>query len=403
MLTRRTTLAALLALPLGPALAASVDPTHWPAIAAAARGQTVYWNAWAGETRINAYIAWAGREMERRFGVRVVHVKLSDTAEAVARVVAEKAAGTLSGGAVDLIWINGANFASMRRNGLLFGPWAERLPNFALTDPADHPEVRQDFTVPTDGYEAPWGRAQLVFFYDSATLPAPPRTVPALAAWAHAHPGRFTYPLPPDFLGTTFLKQLLLDLVADRGALYRPVQDATFAGYTAPLWAYLDDLRPVLWRKGRVFPANSAELRRLVADNETTIGFSFDPASAQAAIAAGELPASVRSFVLAGGTVGNVNFLAIPFNAAHRQGAMVLANFLLSPAAQARKQDPAVMGSATVLAVDKLPPADRALFDRIDLGPATPRPQQLGRLIPEPHPSWMGHLATAWAQRYTGT
>ena len=140
-----------------------------------------------------------------------------------------------------------------------------------------------------------------------------------------------------------------------------------------------------------------------MADNETTIGFSFDPASAQAAIAAGELPASVRSFVLAGGTVGNVNFLAIPFNAAHRQGAMVLANFLLSPAAQARKQDPAVMGGATVLAVDKLPPADRALFDRIDLGPATPRPQQLGPLIPEPHPSWMGQLATAWAQRYTGT
>lgn len=182
MLTRRTTLAALLALPLAPALAAPVAPRHWPAIAAAARGQTVYWNAWAGEQRINAYIAWAGREAARRFGVSVVHVKLSDTAKAVARVVAEKAAGTVSGSAEDLIWINGANFASMKRNGLLFGPWAESLPNFALTDSAVHPEVRQDFTVPTDGYEAPWGRAQMVFFYDSATLPTPPLMVQALAA-----------------------------------------------------------------------------------------------------------------------------------------------------------------------------------------------------------------------------
>jgi putative thiamine transport system substrate-binding protein len=405
MLTRRTTLGALVSSPLLPAIAQAttrIDSKRWPVVQAAAHRQTVYWNAWAGEPRVNDYIAWAGREAARRFGVKVVHVKLSDTAEAVARVIAEKAAGTLSDGAVDLIWINGANFASMKRNGLLFGPWAEDLPNFALTDPAHHPEMRQDFTVPVDGYEAPWGRAQLVFFYDSATLPTPPLTVQALRLWARANPGRFTYPLPPDFLGTTFLKQALLDLVADRAPLYRPVGEAEFTVTTAPLWGFLDGLHPFLWRKGRIFPANSADLRRLVADRETSIGFSFDPASAQAAIAAGELPTSVRSFVLTGGTVGNVNFLAIPFNAAHREGAMVLANFLLSPEAQARKQDPTVMGGTTVLAVDKLPPAGRALFERIELGTATPRPQQLGQVIPEPHPSWMGRLATAWAQRYTG-
>jgi putative thiamine transport system substrate-binding protein len=399
MPTRRTTLAALLAMPI--ATAATARPQQWPAVQQAARGQTVYWNAWAGEQRVNDYIAWTGRELLARFGVTVVHVKLSDTAEAVSRVVAEKAAGTLAGGAVDLIWINGANFAAMRARGLLFGPWAEDLPNFALTDPDHHPEMRQDFTVPVQGYEAPWGRAQLVFFYDSAAVAAPPPTVEALLAWARANPGRFTYPLPPDFLGSSFLKQALLDLIADRAPLYQPVIEANFAAETAPLWAFLDALHPNLWREGRIFPANSADLRRLVADNETSIGFSFDPASAQAAIAAGELPASVRSFVLAGGTVGNVNFLAIPFNAAHREGAMVLANFLLSPEAQARKQDPAVLGGATVLAVETLAPADQVLFDRIKLGPATPRPQELGHLIPEPHPSWMGHLATAWVSRYT--
>jgi putative thiamine transport system substrate-binding protein len=54
----------------------------------AARGQTVYFNAWGGAREINDYIAWAGEEVQRRYGVTLVHVKLTDTSEAVARVVA---------------------------------------------------------------------------------------------------------------------------------------------------------------------------------------------------------------------------------------------------------------------------------------------------------------------------
>ena len=94
----------------------------WEETVTRARGQTVFWNAWAGDERINDYIAWAGEQVINRYGVKVQHVKLSDTAEAVSRVVAEKAAGRTQGGSVDLIWINGENFASMKENELLFGP-----------------------------------------------------------------------------------------------------------------------------------------------------------------------------------------------------------------------------------------------------------------------------------------
>src|SRR3546814_2350819 len=38
-------------------------------------------------------------------------------------------------------------------------------------------------------------------------LAEPPKTIPAFAGWAAAHPSRFTYPAPPDFIGSTFLKQ----------------------------------------------------------------------------------------------------------------------------------------------------------------------------------------------------
>ncbi len=62
----------------------------WDQALARARGQTVFWNAWGGDERINAYIAWVGRRVAEDHGVTLRHVKLSDTADAVARVLAER-------------------------------------------------------------------------------------------------------------------------------------------------------------------------------------------------------------------------------------------------------------------------------------------------------------------------
>lgn len=376
------------------------DPSHWKAVVAAARGQTVYLDAWAGEPHINQYLAWAGRQVQRRYGIKLEHVKLSDTSQAVARVVAEKQAGNHSNGAVDMIWINGENFAAMKKQGLLFGPWADRIPNYSLTDPQHNPAVREDFTVPVDGMEAPWNKAQLVFYYDSSRVKHPPKTMPALSKWVQAHPGQFTYPKPPNFLGTTFLKQALLGLASSKKPLYSPVKNTDFKKVTAPLWRFLDKLKPDLWRKGRAFPANSAAMRRLMGDGETTLAFSFDPAGPASAIDNGQLPPSVRTYVLKNGTIGNVSFMAIPYNASHKAAAMVVANFLLSPKAQAHKQDPEVWGGSTVLAMDKLSPSQRKLFSTHHHSKAILTAKALGKPLQEPNPSWMDALEEAWAKRY---
>ena len=385
------------------AVAADPDPKSWDAVTAEAKGETVYFNAWGGDTQINDYIAWAGGEVEKRYGVKVVHVKLNDTADAVSRVLAEKTAGTKEGGSVDLIWINGANFASMKSKGLLLGnAWAENTPSFKGADAANNLGVRNDFTVPVEGQESPWGKAQLVFAYDTDKLKDPPRSMPALLAWAKVNPGRFTYPLPPDFTGTTFLKQALLELAADKAPLYAPVDKADFAKVTAPLWAFLDELHPALWHAGKTFPGNYPDMRHLLADNEVGIAFAFNPSDASSGIAKGELPKTVRTFVLEKGTIGNVHFVAIPFNAKAKAGAMVLANFLLSPEAQARKQDPTIWGDPTVLAVGSLPAEDKARFDALALGIATLKPGDLGAPVPEPHPSWVDALVKEWQKRYAG-
>ena len=77
------------------------------------------------------------------------------------------------------------------------------------------PTVVNDFTIPTDGLESPWGMAQLVFMYDSNTLSNPPKSAKELLEWTRKKPGRFSYPQPPNFHGTTFLKQLLVESIED--------------------------------------------------------------------------------------------------------------------------------------------------------------------------------------------
>ncbi|MCE6962253.1 ABC transporter substrate-binding protein [Cereibacter sphaeroides] len=372
----------------------------WDAVLAEARGQTVYWHAWGGDPKINAFIDWVGEQAEARHGVTLQQVKLADTTDAVARVLAEKQAGRTEGGAVDLIWINGENFAAMKARGLLSAPFAESLPNWRFVDVAGKPAVVTDFTEPTGGLESPWAMAQLVFEYDSARLAGPPRTLDALLDWIRANPGRFTYPQPPDYLGTTFLKQVLIGLAEDPVVLQKPVDPASYDRITAPLWQWLDAATPHLWREGRAYPANEPALGQLLADGEVAVAFAFNPGRASAAIAAGELADSVRTFVLEGGTIGNASFVAIPFNAAHEAGAKVIANLLLDPGVQARAQDPAVLGFQTVLDLDALPEADRARFEALDLGVATLGPADLGPALLEPHASWMDRIAEDWTRRY---
>ena len=393
-LSRRQLIGAVVAYAALPVRAQSAG--DWAATTSRARGQTVYFNAWAGSERINAYLQWAAEQVLREYGVRLEHVKITETAEVVKRVRAEKAAGKVDG-TVDLVWINGENFLTMKREGLLFGPFAEKMPSFAYVDLIGKPSIRIDFSEPVEGMESPWGMAQLTFFADRKRVPTAPRNMVELLTFAKANPGRISYPRPPNFHGTTFIKQALLEALNDRSALYAPVTAQRLASAAAPLWSYLDALHPQLWRAGRQFPANAAALRQMMADGELLIALTFNPNEAANEIAAKRLPESVYSYQHSGGTIGNTHFLAIPFNSKVREGAQVVANFLLSPLAQARKADIAQWGDPTVLALNKLPPADRARFV------ASALPGQVEQAMPtllEPHGSWVDPLEKEWLRRY---
>lgn len=393
MLNRRQFLAASAA---GLFVPASALAAGWDAIEAAAKGQTVYFNAWAGSDTINAYIKWAGDEVMARHGVKVEHVKITDTAEVVKRVRDEVVAGKKDG-SVDLVWINGENFRTMKTEKLLFGPFSEQLPNYQYVDTAGKPTTRQDFAESVDGLESPWGMAQLTFFGDSTRVASPPRSLMELAAFASKNPGRVTYPAPPDFHGTTFVKQALVESAANAPALARPADAATFAQFE-PAWAaLLDQLHANAWRGGKQFPKSQAEVTQMLADGELHVGLTFNPNEPANLVAAATLPASTYAWQFEKGTIGNTHFVAIPVNARAKEGAQVFANFLLSPEAQARKNDIKVWGDPTVLAVEKLPEAEQAAFTGAAAPGSVTHP---GPALLEPHASWVPQLEQAWLSRY---
>jgi len=134
-------------------------------------------------------------------------------------------------------------------------------------------------------------------------------------------------------------------------------------------------------------------------DSEIDIALSFNPNEASAAVQGGQLPDTVRTYVFDNGTIGNTHFVTIPFNATAKAGSMVVANFLISPEAQARKADPEFWGEPTVLDVSTLSEEDQAKFNSIDLG-VWALPIGSGSVLAEPHASWANALETEWLERY---
>jgi len=379
--------------------------TAWQKIQNQRKNQSVYFYAWGGDAQINAYIQWAAEQVKAKYNIELVHVKLSDTSEAVSRVLAEKSANNHTQGSVDLIWINGANFAAMSKHGLLLKDWADKLPNFIYTNPENNPSVLFDFGLPTQGMEAPWGQASLTFYYDTLATSAPPQTLNELLSWSKANPGRFSYPKPPDFLGMSFLKYALVVLHQHSDAmlqakLNQPATDENTAQVLDSLWAFLNKLHPNLWRNGEYFMQSGVQMRRLIDDTELSIGFTFSAPEVPAAVKRYDLPKSIRSYAMQDGSLSNTHFVAIPYNASHVQSAQLVANFLLSPAAQAHKQKPAIWGDKTVLIQTTLTAEQQALFKAVKPHPSALPLNSIKRTLSEPHPSWVEAINTGWEARY---
>lgn len=342
----------------------SLAELPWDSVLSLARGTEVTWRMWRGDPAINAYVdGWVAPRLQERFGVRLSAVE-GRGPELVNQLVLERDARARGG--ADLLWINGETFQNLRDEGLLQGPWARVLPSAQWVD-STSAIVMSDFEQPLDGLESPWGQVQFALIYDTLRTPDPPRTVAELGRWILDRPGRFTH--DQSFTGITFHKVLMYALTGGVERFQGGFREGDYAEGRDALLAWLDEHRGAFWRGGSAYPADVADLHRLFANAEVDFTMSNNQNEALTKARQGVLPPSARPLLLRDGTIANAHYVGIPFNAPNPAGAMVVADFLLSPEAQLEKQRADVWGDGTVLDVGRLPEEWRRGFEELGAAP----------------------------------
>ncbi|KPQ33875.1 MAG: putative spermidine/putrescine transport system substrate-binding protein [Phormidesmis priestleyi Ana] len=377
------------------------DPTAtpWEEVTNLARGTTVNWAMWGGSDQINGYAdGWVAERLQTEYGVTLNRVPLNDTVEAVNKVVGEVQAGVTENGSIDLIWINGENFRTMKQGDLLFGPFTDKLPAMAYYD-TNNAAILSDFGLPIDGYEAPYTGAFYIMAANSAKTQATPQNFEELLTWAKANPGRFTYVAPPQFDGSRFLLTALYGLTGG----YEQYSGAEF---DADLWAqkspqvfeYLAELEPYLWQAGSTYPPSQSRLQSLFSNGEIWLMPAFTAGIAEG-IATGQFPETTQAYAMPGISLNDPSFTAIPINASNPAGAMVLSNILSSPEGQLQKFDPAVWGDPPLLTRSKLSDPLQKAFDEIEAKYGMPLQDIAQNTVPVVNAEYTTRLEQAWAEQ----
>ncbi len=368
----------------------------WEQIVDTARGGEVNVFMWGGADNINAYMSdYIGGVLEKEYDITLKRVPLTDTAEAVNIVLGEVEAGAAEG-AVDMIWINGENFRTMKQGDLAWCGYVEKLPNAQLVN-FDNPAIANDFGTPVDGCEVPWSRVQFAFAHDTARTEEPPRSIQELLDWVRANPGRFTYPAPPDFTGAAFVRHVFMHVAGGPEALIGPFDRVKFDEVAAETWTLLNDLEPSLWREGRTYPTSITQLQQMFANQEVDLFFTYDPAEVGTAVVNGIFPETAMSYGLTDGTLANTNYMVIPVNSPNKAAAMVLQNLLLSGEAQLEKAQPEVWGAAPVIEQDRLSDELKAGFAALDRHPSVVSIDELGQsALPELQADWTSAIEDGW-------
>jgi len=316
--------------------AASFDPQDWDSVLQSADGQTLNWYIWGGSDSINDFIDTTYGPALEEFGIELNRVPIEDTADAVTKVINETEAGK-DDGSVDIIWINGENFATLDKQGLLFDEWARSLPNSSLVD-FENPVITKDFGRDIGEKESPWSSTQFQMIYDTDRLEETelPRSYKDFQQYACDNPGRVTYiaPGPGAFQGTRFVKGSLYEL-ADDSSVFGEFDQSVWDEWSPKLWESWNEVEQCLWQEGNNYPQTEAELHQLFANNEVDFSITQAIAGAGPLIEDGSIPETSKAFVFDNWMIADSNYLAIPVNAENKASAMVLANIILEPEFQA--------------------------------------------------------------------
>ena len=378
-----------------PAFEERYSSMSWEDIVAEARGQTIYFYMWGGNESYNRWVSsWFADRLMELYGIRLQMVPVDGPGVYINKVLAEKQAGRDRGGSVDLMWINGENFRTMRQADLLFGPYASRLPNLKYMDTD---RLEYDFGYPVEGFESPYGAAQSVMEYNSEMVADPPSDMGALLEWAKNNPGRLTYPAPPDFTGSVFVRHVFYHVAGGYEKFMGPFDEEFYQSVAPEVWRILNEVEPYLWQGGESYPISLSRTQDLLANGEIYFSLNYSPDGAADYISKGRYPDTIRTYMFDSGMIGNLNFLAVSYNSDSKAAAMVAANEALDPDVQYHAASPDGMFWMSPLDMKRLPEETRGRFESLPLDPARLPADTLNRLsLPEPGSDWLTRIEEDW-------
>jgi len=338
------------------------------------KAEVVNFYAWGGSPEVNSYLRWAQKELGAE-GIQLRHNKVADASEVVKQLIDGQSNA-------DLIWINGENFHALKKAEAL-RPIADEIK--ALNNINPELNWQTDFGEPVNGLEVPWGVGQFNLISRPGLFAQNTVSAEALLNAARDNKGRLSYPKPPDFHGTTFLKSLLLSLHSQQREVFQqPANNVNAKALTQPLWNYLDKLHPLLWQQGQNFPSSAGEQVSYLANGQLLMAVSFNPNDYQTLVNHGRLPAGVERHTLSDKAITNTHYLAVPKSSGNPQAATAVIEFLLSAKAQQRKADTNRWGDPSVLKSAGNEEQNSSLLEPTN----------------DFHASWQDYLEREWSARY---
>lgn len=358
--------------------------------------KTVSMYMWGGSESTNNYMdKWVAPRLKDK-GIKLNRVPVTDIKDTINKLITEKQVGKKEGSA-DILWLNGENFKLSKNSKILSEPFVDKLSNYNKYVLGDSPEVKYDFGEETNGLEAPWGKVQFVFIYDSEKVKTPPKSFEELKTWIKKNPGKFAYPVSNDFTGSAFLRQGLFELNGGYEKFMTAFNENAMKEASKPLWDYLNEIKPYLWQQGNTYPESIAKLDKLYSNGEVWMTMGYDEARAESEIKKGTFPKSTKTFVLDNGTLANTHFLSIPFNSTQQDAAKEVINFLLSPEAQIAKFDPNNWGDGLSIDVNKLSSEQVKKINAIDRGASTLSLKKLqSHRTPEITADYVEYIEKGW-------
>jgi putative spermidine/putrescine transport system substrate-binding protein len=210
---------------------------------------------------------WVAPRLKEQYGITLTRTPM-DTGDILNKLLTEKKADKQKG-TIDIIWVNGENFKNAKENKLLWNAFVPKLPNFSTYVDTQSLDINYDFGTAVEGLEAPWGKVQFVFLYNSTKVDHPPSTLSELKEWVKEHPNKFTYPNANDFTGNAFLRHVLYESVGGPDPLLEKSYDQQFVDANSEeMWTYLKEIKPYLWREGETYPESLTQLDQLYSRGE---------------------------------------------------------------------------------------------------------------------------------------